>query len=87
MLNTVDDLFIKAVHTVRDLINEDNSSLTFFSGLEKSITKKASGQKQNTAVHKNETMQKKSTKRKFKVPFARKMNKKRSCSNFHQQRW
>ena len=40
MLNTVDELFMKAVHTVQDLINEDNLSLTFFLELEKSITKK-----------------------------------------------
>ena len=41
-LNAVDEVFMKAVHTVRDLKNEDNSLLTFFSGLEKSITIKAS---------------------------------------------
>ena len=33
-LNTVDELFMKAVHTVRELITEDNSSLTFYSELE-----------------------------------------------------
>jgi len=72
-LSTLDELFMKAVQTVRDLINEDNSSLTFFSELEKSITKKALGdEQQHTAMKKNELMQIKSTKRKFKVPFARK---------------
>ena len=45
-LNTVEELFVKAIHTVRDLMNEDNLSLTFFLELEKSITKKASGQQQ-----------------------------------------
>ena len=45
-LNAVDESFMKAVHTVRDLINENNSSLSFFSELEKSITNKASGQVQ-----------------------------------------
>ena len=47
--------------------------LSFFSELEKPITKKASGQEQQrTAMKENKTLQKKSTKRKFKVPFARK---------------
>jgi hypothetical protein len=45
-LNTVDKLFMKAVDTVRDLINENSSSLSFFLELEKTITKKASGQEQ-----------------------------------------
>ena len=63
---------MKAVQTVRDLINENNSSLSFSSELEKSITKKASGQKQqHTAMKENKTSQTKSTKRKFKVPFAK----------------
>ena len=80
-LNTVDESFMKAVHTVQDLMNENNSSLSFFSELEKSITKKAPGQEQqHTAMKENKNLQKKSTKRKFKVSFARKMKKKRSHS-------
>ena len=63
---------MKAVKPVRDSINENNTTLSFFSELEKSITKDASGQKQlQTATKENNTSQKKSTKRKFKVPFAR----------------
>ena len=46
-LNTVDESFMKAVDSVRDLISEDNPSLTFFSELEKSITIKALWKKQN----------------------------------------
>jgi len=68
-LNLVEDTFQRSVNQVRDLISEDNRSLTFFSELEKSITIKASGHK-----HKNEepiTAQKKLAKRKFKVPVAK----------------
>ena len=72
-LNAVDESFMKAVHTVRDLINENNTLLSFFLELEKSITKKASGQEQqHTAMKENKTSQKASIKGKFKVPFARK---------------
>ena len=35
--NTEDEKFMKVVKTVRDLIIEDNASLTFFSELEKFI--------------------------------------------------
>ena len=44
-LKTVDEIVMKAVDSVQDLISEDNSSLTFFSELEKSIALKALGQK------------------------------------------
>ena len=40
---------MKAVDSVRDLITEDNLSLTFFSESENSITIKALGQKQHAA--------------------------------------
>ena len=71
-LNTVDESFMKAVDSVRDLISEDNPSLTFFSELEKSITIKALGQKQNAEeTEEKQTAQKKLAKRKFKVPFAK----------------
>ena len=67
-LKADDESFMKAVHTVRDSINENNTTLSFFSELEKSITKDASGQKQQqTAKKENNTSQKK-----FKVPFAKK---------------
>ena len=66
MLNTVDELFMNAIHTVRDLINEDNLSLTFFSELEKNITKKALGQKQNAEeIEDKQTTQKKTCKNKM----------------------
>ena len=69
---------MKAVHTVRDSINENNSSLSFFSELEKSITKKASGQEQqHTAMKENKTSQKASIKGKFNVHFARKNSEKK----------
>ena len=80
-LNAVDDSFMKAIQTVRDLITEDNSSLTFFSELEKSITKEASGQKQTSAITENETKQKKPPKRNSKYPMQEKMRKKRSHPN------
>ena len=67
-LNTADEAFKEAVYTVRELINENNVSLSFFSELEKPITKKASGQEEQ---QQHIATQKKSTKRKFKVPFAR----------------
>ena len=67
-LNADDESFMKAVHTVRDSINENNTTLSFFSELEKSIITKASGQKQQqTATKENNTSQKR-----FKVPFAKK---------------
>ena len=71
-LNTADEAFKEAVYTVRELINENNVSLSFFSELEKSITKKASGQEEQ---QQHIATQKKSTKRKFKVPFARRSEK------------
>ena len=66
IFKTDEKLFISAV-TVRELLHEDNTSLTFYSELEKSMTKE-------TAVTNQEkhTMQKKLQKRKFKVPNARK---------------
>jgi len=72
-LKADDESFMKAVHTVRDSINENNTTFSFFSKLEKSITKKASGQKQQqTATKEKKTSQKTSTNKKFKVPFAKK---------------
>jgi hypothetical protein len=67
-LNVVDDTFIKSVDLVRDLISKGNQPLTFFSELEKSITAKATGPKNNNEEPKS--AQKKLAKRKFKVPFA-----------------
>jgi len=72
IFKTEDKIFMKAIKTVRELIHEDNSSLTFYSELEKSITKEALEQKQTVINQENETMQKKLKKRKFKVPYARK---------------
>jgi len=66
-LNLVDDTFIKSVDLVRDLISKGNQPLTFFSELEKSITAKATGPKNNNEEPKS--AQKKLAKRKFKVPF------------------
>ena len=66
---------MKAVDSVRDLISEDNSSLTFFLELKKYITTKALRQKQIGAEKDKEeekqTTQKKHAKRKFMVPFAK----------------
>ena len=71
-LNAVDESFMKAVDSVRDLISEDNPSLTFFSELEKSITIKVLGQTQNAEeTEDKQTTQKKLGKRKCKVPFAK----------------
>ena len=72
IFKTEDKTFMNAIKTVRELIHEDNSSLTFYSELEKSITKEALEQKQTVINQENETMQKKLKKRKFKVPYARK---------------
>ena len=58
--------------TVRELIHEDNTSLTFYSELEKSITKETVVQNQTDTKQEKHTMQKKLQKRKFKVPYARK---------------
>ena len=49
-LNRENENFRKAIKTVRDLITENNLSLTFFSELEKSITKEASGQPKTIAM-------------------------------------
>jgi len=68
-VNAVDETFMKSVNLVRDLISEDNRSLTFFSELEKSITIKAWGHKHN--IEETKSAQKKLAKRKFKVPFAK----------------
>ena len=73
VFKTKDEKLMKAIQTVRDLINNNNTSLTFFSELEKSITKEASEQKQTIANKENKAMQKKLKKQKFKVSFARKM--------------
>ena len=50
---------MKAIHTAQELINEDSSSLTFFSEREKSITKEASEHKQTIPSEENAAMQKK----------------------------
>ena len=68
-LNLVDDTFKRSVNLVRYLISEDNRSLTFFSELEKSVTIKALGHKNN--IKEPKTTQKQLAKRKFKVPSAK----------------
>ena len=76
MFNTVNELFMKAVHSVRDLMNEDNSSLIFFSELEKSITKKASGQEQqHTAMKENELCRKNQQQENSKYPLKEKFRR------------
>ena len=47
IFKTDEKIFISAV-TVRELIHEDNTSLTFYSELEKSITKETVVQKKNS---------------------------------------
>ena len=54
------------------MISEEDLLLTFFSELEKSITKEASAQKQTIANQNTKQCRKKLKKRKFKVLFARK---------------
>ena len=76
-LNTENEKFMKAVKTVQYLITEDNSSLTFFLELEKSVTKKALGQTKTNAIQEKETIKKKLKKRKFKVPYATKNEEKK----------
>ena len=79
IFKTDEKIFISAV-TVRELIHEDNTSLTFNSELEKSITKEAVVQKQTITNQEKQTVtnrekqstQKKLQKRKFKIPYARK---------------
>ena len=82
---------MKAVHTVRDSINENNTTLSFFSELEKSITKKASGQKQQqTAMKEIKLCSKHQQIENSKYPLQGKIQKKRFQSKkflFHQQRW
>ena len=67
---------MKAIKIVRELINGDNLSLSFSSELEKSITKKASEERQSNVTEEKKSMQnvthQKLKKRKFKIPFARK---------------
>ena len=77
-LHTENEKLMNAVKTVRDLITEDNSSLTFFLELEKSITKEASGQTKTNAIQEKETMKNKLKKRKFKVPMLQKVKKRMS---------
>ena len=87
IFKTDEKIFISAV-TVRELIHEDNTPLTFYSELEKSITKETVVQKQTVTKQKKHRMQKKLQKRKFKVPYARKngdTSPKRLI--FHQRRW
>ena len=76
-LNTENEKFRIAILTVQDLITEDNSSLTFFSELEKSITKEASGETKSIAIQEKEVMKNKLKKRKFKVPYATKNKEKK----------
>ena len=71
IFKTDEKILISAV-TVRELIHEDNTSLTFYSELEKSITKETVVQKQTVTKQEKHTTQKKLQKRKFKVPYARK---------------
>ena len=85
-LKADDESFMEAVHTVRDSINENNTTLSFFSELEKSITKEASGQNNNKLQRRKIILRRKSS----KYPLQGKIQKKRSQSEkflFHQQRW
>ena len=69
--------FMEAIVTVRKLIRENNVTLTFYSELEKSITKNILGEKLYVANEEKETntTNKQSKKRKFQVPFIRKLKK------------
>ena len=69
-LNAVDETFMKSVNLVRDLISEDNRSLTFFSELEKSITIKAMRHKHN--IEEPKTAQKKTCKKKVQGSLCKK---------------
>ena len=86
-LNLVDDTFIKSVDLVRDLISKGNQPLTFFSELEKSITAKATGPKNNNEEPKS--AQKKLAKENSRYPLQKQMKQVGSQpkkSVFHQQK-
>ena len=73
---TEDEKFMRATKIVhmQALNTEDNSLLTFFLELEKSITKEASGQKQKqtSANQENKTVQKKLKRENSKCPIQKK---------------
>ena len=77
MFKTNDKIFMSAV-TVRDLIHEDNTSLTFYSELGKSITKEPMEQKQAVTNQEYQTMQKKLQKKNSKYHMQDKMKIQRS---------
>ena len=61
IFKTDEKIFISAI-TVRELIHEDNTSLTFYSELEKSITKETVVQNQTDTKQEKHTTQKKQEK-------------------------
>ena len=88
-LNAVNESFMKAVDSVRDLISEDNPSLTFFSELEKSITLKALEKNKIMRKQKKDNLHRKNLqKENLKSPLQKEMKQVRSQSKkklFHQQ--
>ena len=85
---------MKADDSVQDLISEDNPSLMFIPGLEKSFTIKHWDKKQNAAQNKkknkNKQHRKKHAKRKFKEPFAKKNEDSQvsiETKLFYHQKW
>ena len=68
---------MKAVNTVRDSITEDNSTLTFFLELEKSITKEALEQKQMLQKKKKKQCRKNLQKEHSKYPMQEKNEEER----------
>ena len=71
IFKTDEKIFISAV-TVRELIHEDNTALTFYSELEKSITKETVVQKQTVTNQKKHTTQKKLQKIKIQSTICKK---------------
>ena len=81
IFKNADAKLIQRIKLVRELIHENNTSLLFYSEVEKSITKATSEEKFTATLEKdktmenkstNATMQEKSKKRKFKIPCAKK---------------
>ena len=85
--NNAYEKVIQGIKKVRELINDDNTSLTFYLEVEKSITKVTSKEKFTATLEKdktkeeqsrNATTQEISKKSKLKIPYAKK--EKQDCS-------
>ena len=91
VFKTEEKKLMETTKTVQELIRENNLSLTFYSELEKSISKETSEEKQTTAKKKTQKTVKNENSKYYLQEKMKIQKKKRRCQPkkylFHQWKW